>query len=857
MLALALKATHRDAQATQLVEMITRRAKTEGRYASWTIGDNRYGWMDEPIETTAHALMAILAVDPTNSLVEPAAQWLVDRRPGGTHWGSTKSTAAAIRALSAYVRAKGTASSDYTLTVTLNDKPIGKWDVQGGRLPEEARLVKLGMAQLAIGKNTLRFEKQGSGKLYYTFRAEYFRKGEDIAAAGNLIGVERRYEAWTRPEAQAEATMGGYDVVRPERRPKVIDTGLREVTAADRFRVHLVVECRQELAYVIVEDPLPSGCEVLDEGMTGGFDHQERRDEKMAFFFTKLPAGKTEITYLVQAVFPGKYHVMPTWVSPMYRPEVFGRGPEHRLAVLTEDEAKARAAARDAEELPDEVYANGKKAWREDRRGDAKEAFRRLLDRGDLRDEIAEELLGCLLTVAIGEKDHRGAIASFEELMDRNPNTPIRLSDLREIAVSYDTQGEDERAIGLYDRVLLGTYEFERGAVASLQELNRAPDAERRWAALLGGFPERSRMVDEAYALAQSHVAAARQKADLEPRKRAIASLRRFLAWFPNSSWADEVDWTLLSLIQEFGSVKGGIDARAAEGLVGEAGRFLARYPDSPYADEAQHALLIGFYTLGNFDEAMKAGDALLTREYPNDAGVRQPSPYRDAAHYLLGKVFHVKGDLAKAVEHYKQSTVGDARDSLEFLTSRGLRLPETAVFGEKDALALAVQAKNLTNVVLKVYKVDLMVLLASRKDLGNVARIDLTGIQPLKEWNVALGGGTEYRWHDEGVPVPVDGKGAYLVVAKGEGLDASSVLMRSEITLKVQKVENRVRVYVTDRSGRNAVKDAYVKISDGSRIVGAGYTDVRGVFEVGMGGAPGLLSIVAEHGDDVALIRE
>ncbi len=870
-LALALKATHRDAQAAQVAEMITRRAKTEGHYASWTIGENKYGWMDEPIETTGYALLALLTVDPTSSLIEPAAQWLVDRRPGGTHWGSTKSTAAAIRALSAYVQAKGTARADYTLKVTLNDKPIGTWEVKGGRLPEEARLLKLGMAQpgnasllVATGKNTLRFEKQGSGKVYYTLRAEYYRKGEDIGAAGNLIGVERRYEVWTRPNETAQATMNGYDVVQAEKRPKVVDTGLREATSGDRFRIHLTIDCRQELSYVSVEDPLPSGCEVIDEGMTGGFDHQERRDAKMAFFFTKLPQGKTEITYLVQAVFPGKYHVMPTWVSPMYRPEVFGRGPENRLAILTENEAKARATARNAEELPDEVYQGGKKAWKEERKADAKEAFRKLLDRGDLRDEIAEELLGYLLSIAISDKDHRGAIASYEELMDRNPSTPIRLSDLRELAVAYDTTGEDERALGLYDHVLLGTYEFERGAVAALQELNRAPDAEKRWSDLLGGFPERSRVIDEAYALTQSYVAAARAKADVDLRKRAIAGLRRFLAWFPNSSWADEVDWTLLSLIQEFGSVKGGIDARAAEGLVGEAGRFLTRYPDSPYADEAQNALLIGYYALGKFDEAMKAGETLLTRDYPNETGVMGPSPYRDSAHYLLGKVYHVKGDFAKAVEHYTQSTVGDARDSLEFLTSRGLKLPETAVFGASDPLALAVQAKNLTNVTLKVYQVDLMVLLASRKDLGNVAKIDLTGIRPLKEWNVALGGDTQYRWHDESVPVPVDqqaglasGKGAYLVVAKGEGLDASSVLMRSEITLKVQKVENRVRVYVTDRTGQQAVKDAYVKVSDGTRIIGAGYTDVRGIFEVGLGAAPGQLSIVAEHGDDVALIRE
>ncbi len=853
-LALALKAMQRDPNAAQVAEMLSRRAKADGAYSHWGAREDKFGWLDEGIEATSYALLALLTVNPTDSTVDRAAQWLIDRRPAGTHWGSTKATAAAIRALSAYVQAKGVASADYDLTVTLNEQAVGTWKVVHGQIPEEARRIVLPLAKIRGGRNVVRLEKAGSGKLLYTLRAEYFRSGEDVQPVGNLIGVARRYEAWTRPGAEAQQTMSGYDVVRPERRPKVTDVGLREVVTADRFQVRLTIESRQELSYVIVEDPLPAGCEVLEEGMTGGFDHQERRDEKMAFFFTKLPAGKTEVTYLIQAVFPGRYHVMPTWVSPMYRPEIFGRGPEHRLAILTESEATAKRGPA-TEELPDETYANGKKAWKEGRAADTKEAFGKLLERGDLRDEIAEELLGVILSIAIGEKDHRGAIRSYEELMDRNPNTSVRLSDLREIAVGYDEQGEDERAIGLYDRVLAGAYQFERGAVASQWELGRFPDAQARWETLLGQYPERNWNVDETYQLLRTRVDAA-QRGGLEEKTRALADLRRFLAWHPNSGLSDDVDWTLIQLLQQVGTVKGGIAQGVAEGLAGEAERFLVRYPDSPWADEAEHARMTGEFALGRFDRALAAGEALLTKLYADEAGNRRESPYRDPAHYLMGKVFHVQGDLAKAVEHYKQSSVGDARDSLLFLTSKGLTLAETTYFGEKDALSAAVSAKNLPEATLKVYKVDLMVLLASRKDLANVARIDLTGIAPLQEWKVALGE-NQYRMRDQKVDVPVEGKGAFLVVAKGEELDASCVLIRTEIALRVQKVENRVRVYVTDHGGQAPVRDAYVKVSDGTRVVATGYTDARGVFEAGLPSAPGLLSIVAERGDDVALIRE
>jgi len=103
----------------------------------------------------------------------------------------------------------------------------------------------------------------------------------------------------------------------------------------------------QDLHYLVVEDPLPAGCEGLDTSLktTSGayeqpeldrqdskvpywwyFTHSELRDEKVALFATYLGRGTYEYTYLMRASVPGHFLTMPTYAYEMYFPEVFGRG---------------------------------------------------------------------------------------------------------------------------------------------------------------------------------------------------------------------------------------------------------------------------------------------------------------------------------------------------------------------------------------------------------------------------------------------------------------------------------------------------------------------------------------------------
>jgi hypothetical protein len=101
---------------------------------------------------------------------------------------------------------------------------------------------------------------------------------------------------------------------------------------------------------VVVEDPLPAGCEALDQSLKTTsvvgqrpklerqgasdlsewgwwwFSQTELRDDKVVMFATHLPKGTYEYTYLMRASLAGEFRVIPSTAYEMYFPEVFGRG---------------------------------------------------------------------------------------------------------------------------------------------------------------------------------------------------------------------------------------------------------------------------------------------------------------------------------------------------------------------------------------------------------------------------------------------------------------------------------------------------------------------------------------------------
>jgi len=293
-------------------------------------------WWDNPIETNAAALRAIMAVRPDHELAPMIVKWMVSNRRGN-HWASTKETAFAIYALADYMRVRKELAADYTITVDLNGAVQRTYRVnRDNALVFDNRFIA-GDEVMGDGPQTLTITVKGSGALYYSAYLKYFTLEEDVKGAGNEIFVRRRYFRLTPKLTDRKSGAGGYRELSYDR--EELRSGAR-LKSGDLIEVELVVESKNDYEYVVFEDMKPAGCEPVEvrsgyqagEG-AGVWPYIELRDEKVAAFLSDLPQGTRAIRYRLRAEIPGEFHALPTNGYSMYAPEVRCLSDEWRATI--------------------------------------------------------------------------------------------------------------------------------------------------------------------------------------------------------------------------------------------------------------------------------------------------------------------------------------------------------------------------------------------------------------------------------------------------------------------------------------------------------------------------------------------
>ena len=97
-------------------------------------------------------------------------------------------------------------------------------------------------------------------------------------------------------------------------------------SVGDVIEVRLTVTAKNDYRYLVFEDMKGAGFEPLDltsgHAYSGVLSYREFRDERVAFFCSRLPQGKHEIAYRLRAEIPGRFHIMPTQGHAMYLPDV-------------------------------------------------------------------------------------------------------------------------------------------------------------------------------------------------------------------------------------------------------------------------------------------------------------------------------------------------------------------------------------------------------------------------------------------------------------------------------------------------------------------------------------------------------
>ncbi len=315
-LVLANVAAERMAEAKALAPQLKARAVVTGDFAHFPGRAWRYTWTDNAKEATAYAVRAMLAVAPGDSTVPKAVRWLMRRRRGGM-WDTTKDTAAAVEALTVMMETSGELDAQYTANVSVNGRSVGTISVTPESALTTGKTLRVPQDLLKTGGNELSVRIDGRGTLYWTGS---LRMGAPPTPRAQGLGVIREYWRVQRTTDAAGKQKITHKQVNRE-----------GVSVGDEIEVRTYVFADRDYEYLAVEDPLPAGFEVIPVENHANYTRREVRDEKVAFFATRIKRGKVTIKYTMRAEMAGTVTASPTTAWLMYMPEVAGNSSKDVL----------------------------------------------------------------------------------------------------------------------------------------------------------------------------------------------------------------------------------------------------------------------------------------------------------------------------------------------------------------------------------------------------------------------------------------------------------------------------------------------------------------------------------------------
>ncbi len=884
-LSLTFAELNRPSLASEVLDVLAPRAKTESSgpglpERSYWEGSGANPWHRGPIEATALASFAFARSRPDAPLAKKSADWLLAHRLGNG-WQPGKAKGPALAALTAhYARSTSTGLDRYRLLIRVNDEKVFEADVDG-KAEGQTIAVPRRLLKIAGGKNRVAFDIEGRGTFGYAVTLTGFTRdfAPDQDRHDRPFTIDRRNYWAPAPVLDGRTLATGFGVAV---NASTFENTITQLPVGARTSISIeasrhVGNSRQpwERDFLILEEHLPAGTTLVEGSIRSQAGHHTYADGVLTLYFA--PDQWPGCVYDVFGYLPGAYRALPPTLSSAYEPGRRHLGPAGALKVLTPSEKPGDPYR----PTPDELYARGKALFDSGRSAEAVAPLESLWSAYTLRNDVARDAARMLLAIHIGLDQPKKIVQYFEVLKEKAPDLVLPFDQIRAIGRAYGAIGEHERAYLVWRATAEASYLEDARVGEVLRQHGRSLESVGFLLDLWREYPNTASIEADFFGLAQVVAGLARLstsdpavRRELTAAKVARSDLllqsirlfQVFLSLSPRGPMADEAS---LGLVGSF------LELEDYPAVVRLARRFGSLYPKSPFFDSFQYAEALGRFHLGEYDRAIEVADAIASATYKDANGVMQASPNKWQALYILGQIYDARRRPARAAEYYHRvaDRFSDAADAERDLTRKDLKLPEVSILrpthvdppgprrapvepAESDAPKPAypdrveLSFRNIAEVDLKVYPVDLMRLYLTRRSLDGIAGIDLAGVTPRFETRIKLGDGADFRDRIKPLTLPIDEEGAYLVMVRGDDLYASGVALVSPLEMDVREepAAGRVRVTVRDAKTHEFIPKVLVKvIGTGNRAFFGGETDLRGVFVAE--GVVGQVTAVARRG--------
>lgn len=852
--ALALAEMDRKPMAEDLLKVVAERnldaplAARAGRTSSPSY-DKALPWTHAAAETRALYALALVRTTPEAAKLKEQVDWLLSHR-AGHRWAPDKATGPAMLALCEWNAKNRVQAAQYELDIFVNDVKAKTVVVDDATATQT---IDVAANLLKKGKQRINFAIRGRGEYTYQAVLGGFVPAEKLASTTQDWIVRRYYEP-APLELDGKEVPRGFGPVEGQYTPfrnalAQLPIGQRGHVELNLWRQHLTgSEPDEQLEYLVVTEPLPSGASVVENSVRGGFDRFEVSPGAITFYVGSRRHIES-IHYDIYGYLSGSYQAAPTVVRNAYRPDHLAAAGVNALAVLPLGKASG-----DAYRLsPQELFELGKRSFEKQDFDAAGKHLSELIANWNLRPEFYKESARMLLDVHLARGPASGVVKYFEIVKEKWPDLEMPFDKIVKVGAAYHDMGEYERAYLIFRATVESSFSRESGVAGFLDgqgEFVRSIDVMRR---LLLEYPAESYAAVATYALAQQvYGKAASVAADEKLREKKItrvdlirqahAMLEGFLTMYPEDPAADQASFSAANAL---------LDLKAYKPAIAACESYAKRYPKSDYLDSYWYLIGYCHFAQHEHEAALAMCKKVAEAKRIDKASGREvESVNKDRAIYIMGQVYHSLGKAAEAIVEYTRvkERFADAAQAIEYFARKEIKLPEITTIRPGKPAEVKLSFRNVANCEVMVYRIDLMKFSLLRRNLGEITAINLSGIRPYHEATEKLGDGKDYRDREHALTLPLKDEGAYLVVCRGENLHTSGLAVVSPLEVEVQEdaASGRVRTTVKDVGKDSYIGDAHVKVI-GSRNAdfNSGATDLRGVFVAD--GIAGTSTVIAQ----------
>ncbi len=264
--------------------------------------------------------------------------------------------------------------------------------------------------------------------------------------------------------------------------------------------------------------------------------------------------------------------------------------------------------------------------------------------------------------------------------------------------------------------------------------------------------------------------------------------------------------------------------------------RFMNNYPLDSRNSEIMYILGDIQYKQEKWQEAIDQWKKVVSK-YPSTVQSAKSQYYIGLTlEEKLNRLEEAKEAYEKVSGHY--TWVSMANERINMLTSLVIDLSSDKVFTTVDDPYVNLGLRNIENVTMKIYNLDLKEYFISKKTIRNIEELDIILIKPDYEFEINFGDEIEepyenFRYFQNNIQLPVSEPGSYVVYVESDTFKSTVLFMISDIAMTVKSTKDTALIHLKDLINEESRGGVNLMVTANNQIIAEETTNSDGFVEL------------------------